>query len=118
MENNLEFKNELPNSVDGVGFGVGFGEVIEALKRGEMATRMGWNGKNMFIVKQISSEIPQDIIPKLQSLPQSAKNLIVGYYPMPLKYQHQLLIIKADSTADSWIPSVSDIFAEDWIILK
>ena len=95
---------------------VNFGEVITALKEGKMASRMGWNGSNMFIVKQIPSEIPQDIIPRLQSLPQSAKDLMAGYSHTPLKYQNQMLIIKSDGTADSWVPSSSDIFAEDWVI--
>ena len=97
---------------------VNFGEVITALKEGKMASRTGWNGTNMFIVKQIPSEIPSDIIPRLQSLPQSAKDLMAGRTPTSLKYNNQMLLIKSDGTADSWIPSSSDIFAEDWIILN
>lgn len=97
---------------------VNFGEVIAALKEGKMASRTGWNGANMFIVKQIPSEIPSEIIPKLQSLPQSVKDLMVGRYPTSLKYTNQMLLIKPDGTADSWVPSSSDIFAEDWVILN
>jgi len=28
-----------------------------------------------------------------------------------------MLIIKSDGTADSWVPSSSDIFAEDWQVI-
>ena len=28
-----------------------------------------------------------------------------------------MLIINPDGRADSWVPSVSDIFAEDWYIV-
>lgn len=94
----------------------GFGEAIEALKQGKLVTRNGWNGKGMFIVKQIPSVIGVDIIPRMQSLPQSVKNVFVER-DQPISYESQMLIIKSDGSADSWVPSSSDVFAEDWIIL-
>lgn len=35
-----------------------------------------------------------------------------------IDYTSQMLIINPDGRADSWVPSVSDVFAEDWEILK
>lgn len=93
-----------------------FGEVIKALKEGKLAQRRGWNGKGMFIMKQIPSDIGLDIIPKMQSVQQSAKQKLIEL-GVSLKYCNQMLIIKSDGTADSWVPSSSDVFAEDWIIL-
>ena len=93
-----------------------FGLIIEALKQGKLAQRDGWNGKGMFIMKQIPAEIGLDIIPKMQSVQQSAKDILINR-GTTLKYENQMLIIKEDGTADSWVPSSSDIFAEDWIII-
>lgn len=50
-----------------------FGIAIEALKFGLAIRRKGWNGKGLFVVKQVPAHIESDIIPKMQSLPQSAK---------------------------------------------
>lgn len=93
-----------------------FGLIIEALKQGKLAQREGWNGKGMFIMKQIPAEIGLDIIPRMQSVQQTAKDILINR-GTTLKYENQMLIIKPDGTADSWVPSSSDIFAEDWIIL-
>lgn len=93
---------------------VNFGAVIEALKAGKCAQRIGWNGIGMFICKQVPSEIDKEIVPKMQSLPQGAKNLLVDGN---ISYRNQMLIVK-DRIADSWIPSSTDIFAEDWLIFN
>lgn len=93
-----------------------FGLIIEALKQGKLAQREGWNGKGMFIMKQIPTEIGLDVIPKMQSVQQSAKDILLNRCTT-LKYENQMLIIKEDGTADSWVPSSSDVFAEDWIII-
>jgi len=94
-----------------------FGQAIEALKEGKLIQREGWSGKGMFIMKQIPAEIGLDIIPKMQSVQQSAKDKLIKSNTT-LKYSNQMLIIKSDGTADSWVASSSDTFAEDWIILN
>jgi hypothetical protein len=94
-----------------------FGQAVEALKQGKLAAREGWNGKDMFIIKQIPAEIELDIIPKMQSVQQSAKDKLLEA-GNTLKYENQMLIIKPDGTADSWVPSSSDVFAEDWFIIE
>ena len=94
-----------------------FGLAIEALKMGKLVARKGWNGKGMFVMKQIPAEIGLDIIPKMQSVQQAAKDKIIKS-GVTLKYQNQMLIIKPDGTADSWVPSSSDVLAEDWMIIE
>ena len=95
-----------------------FGVAIEALKFGLAIRRKGWNGKGLFVVKQVPAHIESDVIPKMQSLPQSAKDLILkgkGF----IDYTSQCLIYnESTGRADSWVPSVSDIFAEDWEIVE
>lgn len=90
-----------------------FSRALEALKNGGMITRLGWNGKDMFVFKQIPADIGLHIIPKMQSVPQRVKDHMLKK-ETNLKYTNQLAIVKPDGTVDSWIPSVSDLFAEDW----
>lgn len=92
-----------------------FGQAIEALKEGKLVHRAGWNGKGMFIVKQLPAVIGTDIIPKMQSLPQSAKDVLMERN-QSISYTNQMLIVNAEGRADSWVPSSSDCFAEDWEI--
>lgn len=94
-----------------------FGDVIQALKEGKACCREGWNGKGMFVVKQVPCTIGADIIPNMQSLPPSAKDILLRREVPEIKYTNQMLIINPDGRADSWVPSSSDVFAEDWCIL-
>lgn len=97
---------------------MGFGDAIEVLKQGGAIRRSGWNGRGLFVIKQVPAHIESDIIPKMQSLPQSAKNLILkgkGF----IDYTSQCLIYnESTGRADSWVPSISDVFAEDWEIVE
>lgn len=94
-----------------------FGDAIEILKQGGAIRRSGWNGKGLMVFKQIPAHIESDIIPKMQSLPQSAKDLILkgkGF----IDYTSQCLIYNENTgRADSWVSSISDIFADDWEIV-
>ena len=70
-----------------------------------------------FIVKQVPSHITGDIIPGMQSLPQSAKDILMSRENPHIDYTNQMLIINPDGRADSWVPSSSDVFAEDWEVV-
>ena len=95
-----------------------FGIAIQALKFGLAIRRAGWNGKGLMVFKQVPAHIESDTIPKMQSLPQSAKDLILkgkGF----IDYTSQCLIYNENTgRADSWVPSISDVFAEDWEIVQ
>lgn len=94
-----------------------FGMAIMALKAGYPIRRSGWNGKSLMVFKQVPARIESDVIPKMQSLPQSAKDLIMkgkGF----IDYTSQCLIYNENTgRADSWVPSISDVFADDWEIV-
>lgn len=97
---------------------VNFGGAINLLKAGLAVRRKGWNGKGLFIVKQVPAHITEDIIPNMQSLPQSAKGLILGGKGY-IDYTCQCLIYNGNTgRADSWVPSMSDIFSDDWEIVE
>lgn len=96
---------------------VNFGGAIDLLKAGLAVRRKGWNGKGLFIVKQVPSHVTGEIIPNMQSLPQSAKDILMSRENPHIDYTNQMLIINPDGRADSWVPSVSDVFAEDWEVV-
>lgn len=91
-----------------------FGTATLFLKAGMAVRRAGWNGKGLFVVKQVPVHITADIIPNMLSLPQSAKDIIMARKEPHIDYTNQMLIINPDGRADSWVPSSSDVFAEDW----
>jgi hypothetical protein len=94
-----------------------FGGAMHCLKAGLAVRRSGWNCKGLFIVKQVPAHITSDIIPNMQSLPQSAKNILMSRENPHIDYTNQMLIINPDGRADSWVPSSSDVFAEDWEVV-
>jgi len=94
-----------------------FGLAIEAMRQGKCIARKGWNGKGMFVCKQVPAEIYCNIIPKMSSLPQKAKDILFDR-DKSIHYQNQMIIVKADNTIDSWVASSSDTFAEDWQIVE
>ena len=94
-----------------------FGGAINCLKAGLAVRRAGWNGKEMFVVKQIPCTIEANIIPGMQSLPQSAKDIIMKREDPHIDYTNQLLLIQKSGRADSWTASSSDIFADDWEVV-
>lgn len=91
-----------------------FGTAVVFLRAGMAVRRAGWYGKGLFVVKQVPSHITADIIPNMQSLPQSAKDIIMARKEPHIDYTNQMLIVNPDGRADSWVPSSSDVFAEDW----
>lgn len=91
-----------------------FGTAVKLLKAGGAVRRAGWNGKGMFVVKQIPAHITEEIIPNMQSLPQIVKDMIMARQTPHINYTNQMLIIHPDGRADSWVPSSSDVFANDW----
>lgn len=93
-----------------------FGEAITALHEGKRVSRSGWNGKGMFIFMQVPSEIEADIVPKMQSLPQSVKDEFVRRGGN-IRYKNQLAMVYPDNTVYGWVASPSDVLENDWCIL-
>lgn len=90
-----------------------FGTAIKFLKAGGAISRAVWRSEK-FVVKQVLSIITADIIPKMQSLPQVAKDILMSRKNPHIGYTNQMLIIHPDGQADSWQPTSEDIFAVDW----
>lgn len=112
--------NRWNNIIDGQSAftGFSFGIAIELLKKGFAIRRSGWNGKGLFVIKQVPAHIERDIIPNMQSLPQSAKERILSTKGF-IDYTSQCLIYNENTgRADSWVPSISDVFSQDWEVVK
>lgn len=92
-----------------------FGEAIRLLKEGRCVARRGWNKAGLFVCKQVPATIGKEVIPKMQSLPDVAKELILQGTGS-VSYANQCLLYDTGSgVANSWVPSSSDMFAEDWV---
>jgi Protein of unknown function (DUF2829) len=66
-----------------------FGEAIEALKAGERVTRLGWNGKDMWLALQVPDE----------------------HSKMTLPYIY-MKTVQGDLVP--WLASQTDVLSEDW----
>lgn len=90
-----------------------FNQALTHMKNGLPMQRVGWNGKGMFVFMQVPSNISIDIIPKMQSLPQSVKDIFQAR-GTSISYSNQFAIVHSDNKINGWIPSSSDLLAEDW----
>lgn len=96
-----------------------FGEALQALEAGKCVRRESWIG-DKFVVKQIDSDISAEIVPKMQSLPDSAKELIGKTADKDIHYRNQCLIVKqypSSTVATNYVPDWNDMFAKDWMVL-
>ena len=86
-----------------------FSEALEQVKAGNKITRIGWNGKGMFVVYQNGY---------LQGIPCNKQTAIAwGMNEGDLfKCEPYLQIKMASGSHAMWVPSINDVLAEDWLI--
>ena len=100
-----------------------FGQAIEALKEGKRVQRTCWNWKGLFVFMQVPSSINREIVPKMQSLPQSVKDEFERRFNDPneqidaIYYDNPLALVNPSNLITGWAASVSDSLANDWVIL-
>ena len=101
-----------------------FGQAVEALKKGEMVRRTYWDNPKVFVFMQVPATIGKDIVPKMQSLPQSVKVEFQRRFDNPseqvdsIYYNDQLAIVNTSNLISGYSPSSSDALAEDWVVLN
>jgi len=83
-----------------------FGDAVRALKRGEKISRTGWNGKGMFVYLVPANSYPVQT---------GAAASHFGEGTM-VPYRAYLALKTVDDDVATWVPSVSDVLAEDWVI--
>lgn len=85
--------------------GMSFGLAIEAMKKGKRMARAGWNGKGMWLTFvqpgqwQVSTEVP-------------------GMEDQDLLTAAWIGMKTADSKFVPWLPSQTDMLADDWQIVE
>lgn len=94
-----------------------FGEALELLKQGKKVSRIGWNGKGMFLwlkpATTIKSEWCKDPMLKTLVDENGGEILALGTICM---YTHDSTERKAILTG--WLASQSDMLSDDWVEIK
>lgn len=85
-----------------------FGQALEALKQGGKVARAGWNGKGQFVYMVPANSYPVNTA--------AAKSYFGENSLVP--YRAYLALKTAQNDVATWTPSVSDVLAEDWEIIK
>lgn len=108
--------------------GLTFGQALEAVKQGKLASREGWNGKGMFIFMRPGDELsPDTVVNKVKSLPKSVKDWVYNKGPLvqlsnrtnSIKFTPYFCMKAADDTiVNGWLASQTDMLATDWCILE
>ena len=98
-----------------------FGEVITSLQNGKAVKRNVWSD-GVCVVKQVDSDISSEIVPKMQSLPDDAKEFVLASETKVIHYRSQCLKMKqypdGGVVATNYVPDWLDIFASDWEIVS
>jgi len=88
-----------------------FSDALRAVKDGQRISRIGWNGRGMFVVYQ--KGYPQGIPCNEQTA--KAWGMSVGDLFICRPY---LQIKNADGTHSMWVPSIGDVLADDWVLVE
>ena len=92
---------------------LGFSEALVALKEGKKVARLGWNGKDQYVVAQgESKQIEAAYIWNPHNKAHAEK--IGGYIDVAA---YCTLKTAQDTLAMGWVPSTGDLFANDWSIV-
>lgn len=96
-----------------------FGDAIEAVKSGKLISRVGWNGKGMFVFMRPADELdPAFIIEKVKSLPDAFKEKLKNttfQEGEKVKFSAYLCMKAADgSIVNGWLASQVDMISKDW----
>lgn len=89
-----------------------FGEALEALKQGKKVTRLGWNGKSMYLWLKpaitIKSEWCKD--PMLKEIVEANGGEAEALGTICMKTADNKILT-------GWLASQTDMLSDDWVIL-
>jgi hypothetical protein len=84
-----------------------FGQALWNLKNGNKVAREGWNGSGMFAYYVKPASYP------------AMMETIRGIFPNDLvPYRGYFALKTAQNDIATWVPSGSDILAEDWVVVE
>lgn len=95
-----------------------YSSALELLKDGNMLSRKGWNGANMFVFKTLGNTVSKDFIPKFASLPDSVKKFLAEK-DEDVVFKDSFTIYNAQGEMQpGWHASQGDTLAEDWFVIS
>jgi hypothetical protein len=83
-----------------------FGDAIEWMRKGQRVTRLGWNGKDMFIYIVPAASYPAQ---------RGAAKAWAGEDAM-IPYGPYIAMKTVDGTVVPWLASQTDVLGEDWTL--
>lgn len=98
-----------------------FEQILPHLKNGQRVSRTLWP-EHTFIFRQVPSAIPGDVISKMTSLPESVKEEFLfrfeddNFQIDKIYYSDQIAQVNSSNLIVGYSPSVSDVFATDWVL--
>ena len=90
-------------------FGMNFGQALQELKNGNLVTRNGWNGKNMFLWLKPATKIKEEWCkdPVLLRICQDNGGEVEALGTICMKTADNKVVT-------GWVPSQADMLLEDW----
>lgn len=85
-----------------------FGLAVEVVKLGKKIARVGWNGKGMFVYYVPANKYPFSTEVGKSLADEDGK----------VSYNAYLAIKNVNGTVSTWVPSINDVLAEDWLIVE
>lgn len=85
--------------------GMTFGLAVEAVKKGLKVARNGWNGKGMFVYY-----VPTNTYTTVTGV---AKD----HFGDKVTINAYFSIKNVNGTVSTWVPSINDCLAEDWVVV-
>lgn len=96
-----------PADLDASSLLLDFGSALGLLKQGVPVARLGWNGKGMFAYYVPAASYPAQTGVAKEYFGENAM----------VPYNAYMAIKNVDNTVSTWVPSVNDCLAEDWVIV-
>lgn len=95
-----------------------FSEAMDAVKSGGKIARAGWNGKGMLVFLKPGSVPPMEdwhLHQRICGVPTTLFG--IGDHDSTVRMPCLCLRGAAGETVEGWVPSQTDMLAEDWMVL-
>lgn len=94
-----------------------FKEALNAMNNGQAVRRINDWPKNYIVFTQIPQTISEEIIPKMTSVPNEVKNIILNNSKC-ISYHDQCIMLNVETgSAEYFVPTIKNCNAEDWEIV-
>ncbi len=87
-----------------------FGEALDHIEKGGKIAREGWNGKGLFVYYIAADK---------HKASHNEQSAMIDYADDHGLFQHNayMAIKNTDGTVSTWVPSINDCLAKDWVLL-